>query len=482
LQALGLPEQNKANMTECTTEKLIFEGVGRRRVEADFSAGQVSSDGGVLLVREADRRIGLSERMSECFVDYRDSKQVEHSVKELIRQRVYSLALGYEDVNDHELLSRDPLLATAIGKKDPQGKNRRSSKHRGVAAASASTLSRIDRTAAEANSQSRYEKVVCDFDKLSSCFVQTFIKSHQRAPERLILDVDPTDIQLHGNQERRFYHGYYGHYCYLPMYLFCGDYPLSVKLRPSNIDGSLGVVEFLQPVVKQIREAFPAVHLIIRADSGFCREELMTWCEQNGIDYLLGMVKNVRLQDALSKPMERARRQYLRTGQTARYFAEFRYQTHKSWTRARRVVGKAEHMDKGANPRFVVTSLLARQYEKRYLYEQLYCARGEMENRIKEQLDLFADRASCHCFRANEIRLWWSMAAHLLVVVIRRYALSNTHLEKAQAPTLRTRLFKVGAVLSVSVRRVYVRLSSAFPLQQLFAQVLQRLRLPQPVS
>lgn len=469
-------------MTECTTEKLIFEGVGRRRVEADFSGGQVSSDGGVLLVREADRRIGLSERMAECFVDYRDSKQVEHSVKELIRQRVYALVLGYEDVNDHELLSRDPLLATVIGKRDPQGNNRRSSKHRGVAAASASTLSRIDRTAEDANSKSRYEKVVCDFDKLRSCFVQTFIKSHQRAPERLVLDVDPTDIQLHGNQEQKFYHGYYGHYCYLPMYLFCGDYPLSVKLRPSNIDGSLGVVQFLQPVVEQIREAFPQVHLIIRADSGFCREELMAWCEHNGIDYVLGMAKNVRLQNALSKSLERARRQYLRTGQTARYFAEFRYQTHSTWTRVRRVVGKAEHMDKGANPRFVVTSLLARQYEKRYLYEQLYCARGEMENRIKEQLDLFADRASCHRFRGNEIRLWWSMAAHLLVVVLRQDALRDTHLEKAQAPTLRTRLFKVGAVLSVSVRRVYVRLSSAFPLQQLFVLILQRLRLPQPVS
>ena len=469
-------------MTECTTEKLIFEGVGRRRVEADFSGGQVSSDGGVLLVREADRRIGLSERMSECFVDYRDGKQAEHSVKELIRQRVYALALGYEDVNDHELLSRDPLLATAIGKQDPGGQNRRSSKHRGVAAASASTLARIDRTQADANSKSRYEKVVCDFDKLRSCFVQTFIRSFQRVPERLILDVDPTDIQLHGNQEQRFYHGYYGHYCYLPMYLFCGDYPLSVKLRPSNIDGSLGVVQFLQPVVEQIREAFPAVHLIIRADSGFCREELMAWCEHNGIDYVLGMAKNARLQNALSKQLERARRQYLRTGQTARYFTEFRYQTRNSWTRARRVVGKAEHMDKGANPRFVVTSLLAREYEKRYLYEQLYCARGEMENRIKEQLDLFADRASCHSFRGNEIRLWWAMAAHLLVVVIRREALSGTQLQKAQAPTLRMRLLKIGAVVSVSVRRVYVRLSSAFPLQQLFALILQRLRLPQPAS
>jgi len=469
-------------MTECTTEKLIFEGAGRRRVEADFSGGQVSSDGGVLVLREADRRIELTERLAECFVDYRDSDLVEHSVRELIAQRVYALALGYEDLNDHELLSRDPLLATVIGKQDPQGQNRRCRKDRGVAAASASTLGRIERSKADANSNSRYEKVVCDFDLLRTRFVQTFIDSFQRVPERLVLDVDPTDIELHGNQEQRFYHGYYGHYCYLPMYLFCGDYPLSVKLRPSNIDGSLGVVEFLQPVIEQIREAFPAVHLIIRADSGFCREELMLWCEQRGIDYVLGLAKNSRLQDALSKQMERARREHLQTGSAARYFADFRYQTLDSWSRARRVVGKAEYMDKGANPRFVVTSLAAREYEKRYLYEQLYCARGEMENRIKEQLELFADRASCHCFRANEIRLWWSMAAHLLVVVIRRYALYGTQLEKAQAPTLRTRLLKIGAVVCVSVRRVYVRMSSAFPLQKLFALVLQRLRLPQPVS
>jgi len=451
-------------------------------VEADFSGGQVSSDGGVLVLREADRRIGLTERLAECFVDHRDSELIEHSVRELIAQRVYTVALGYQDLNDHDLLSRDPLLATMIGKQDPQGEHRRCDKDRGVGAASASTLGRIERTKAEANRGSRYEKVVCDFEKLRNSFVQTFIESFRRPPQRLVLDVDPTDIELHGNQEQRFYHGYYGHYCYLPMYLFCGDYPLSVKLRPSNIDGSLGVVEFLQPVVEQIRKAYPAVHLIIRADSGFCREQLMAWCEQHGIDYVLGMAKNVRLQDALSKQMQQARREHLQTGKAARYFADFRYQTLNTWSRTRRVVGKAEYMDKGANPRFVVTSLLAREYEKRYLYEELYCARGEMENRLKEQLDLFADRASCHCFRANEIRLWWSMAAHLLVVIIRRYALKGTQLEKAQAPTLQTRLFKIGAVVSVSVRRVYIRLSSAFPLQSLFVLVLQRLRLPQPVS
>jgi len=456
--------------------------VGRRRVEADFSGGQVSSDGGVLVLREADLRIGLTERLAECFVDHRDDDLIEHSVKELIAQRVYGLALGYEDLNDHDLLSRDPLLATMVGKKDPQGEHRRCRKDRGLGAASASTLGRIERTKPDANSATRYDKVVCDFDRLRSKFVQALIDSFEHPPERLVLDVDPTDIKLHGNQEQRFFHGHYHHYCYLPMYLFCGDYPLSVKLRPSNIDGSLGVVQFVAPVVEQIRDAFPNVHLILRADSGFCREELMAWCEAHGVDYVLGMARNSRLNEAISMQLEQARREHLQTGRSARRFRNFRYRTLKTWSRARRVVGKAEYMDKGANPRFVVTSLSAREYEKRYLYEELYCARGEMENRIKEQLDLFADRASCHNFRGNEIRLWWSMAAHLLVVTIRRDALSGTVLEKAQAPTLRTRLFKIGAVVSVSVRRVYVRLSSAFPLQHLLALVLQRLQLPRPAS
>jgi hypothetical protein len=469
-------------MTECTAERLSFEGVGPRRIEADFSGGQVSSDGGALLLREVDLRIGLTERLARCFVDHRNPDLIEHSVRELIAQRVYGLALGYEDLNDHDLLSRDPLLATVVGKQDPQGEHRRSLKDRGRGAASASTLGRVERTKPNANIATRYEKVVCDFDALRRSFVSTFLDSFERPPERLVLDVDPTDIELHGNQEQRFFHGYYGHYCYLPMYLFCGDYPLSVKLRPSNMDGSAGVVDLLAPVVEQIRETFPDVHLIIRGDSGFCREELMACCEQHAVDYVLGVARNSRLQDAVSQQMEQARREHLQTGRSARRFRDFHYQTVKTWSRARRVVGKAEYMAQGANPRFVVTSLSARQYEKRYLYEQLYCARGEMENRIKEQMELFADRASCHSFRGNEIRLWWSLAAQLLMVSIRRFALSGTALEKAQASTLRTRLLKIGAVVTVSVRRVYVKLSSAFPLPELFAMILRRLRLPRPAS
>lgn len=469
-------------MTECSGIKFEFEGVGRRKVEADFSAGRVSSDGGALIVRRCDLRIGLTERLSKCFVDHRREELIEHSVRELIAQRVYGLVLGYEDLNDHETLSRDPLLAAVVGKADPEGQRRRCPKDLGVGAASASTLGRVERTKAWASRESRYEKVVCDFDKLGEVFVQTFIESFDAVPERLVLDVDPTDIELHGNQEQRFFHGYYGHHCYLPMYLYCGQYPLSVKLRPSNIDGSLGVVELLSPVIEQIRRAFPDVHLIVRADSGFCREELMAWCEQHGVDYVLGMARNERLRAAILTQLERARREHLETGRQARRFRSFFYRTHKTWSRVRRVVGKAEYMDKGENPRFVVTSLSAQHYEKRYLYESLYCARGEMENRLKEQLDLFADRASCHTFRGNETRLWWSMAAQLLVVTIRRLGLQGTVLQNTQAPTLRTKLLKIGAVVTLSARRVYVQLSSAFPLQNLFALVFERLGLPVPAS
>jgi hypothetical protein len=468
--------------TVCSANKLQFQALGRRRLEADFSGGQVSSDGGGLLLREADLRLRLTEQIADCFVDWRREELVEHSVRELVAQRVYALALGYEDLNDHESLSRDPLLASCVGKTDPEGRLRECRKHRGQGLASASTLGRVERTKAEADRSSRYDKVVCDFDALRRTFVQLFIESFDAPPKRLVLDVDPTDIALHGQQEQRFYHGYYGHYCYLPMYLFCGDFPLAVKLRPSNIDGSLGVVELLEPVVEQLRAAFPRVQLVVRADSGFCREQLMAWCEQHGVEYVLGMAQNDRLTAAIGKQMQQARREHLQTGKPARRFRSFGYRTRNSWSRSRRVVGKAEHLDKGANPRFVVTSFSATQCEKRCLYEKLYCARGEMENRIKEQLELFADRASCHTFRGNEIRLWWAMAAHLLVTMIRRLALKGTALENAQAPTLRAKLLKIGALVRISVRRVYVRLSSAFPLQQLFALALQRLQCPLPAS
>jgi hypothetical protein len=449
-----------------------------RGVQVDFSAGQVSSDGGGLLLRQADKRILLTQRLSACFTDHREQSKVEHELEELIAQRVYGLSLGYEDLNDHERLSRDSLIGTLIGKKDPEGKTRRQRKDQGKGSASPSTLGRVERTKVDATAHSRYAKVVADFDAMRDVFVKTFIEHFERAPERLILDIDPTDIELYGEQEARFYHGHYGHYCYLPMYLFCGEYPLCVKLRPSNIDGAKGVVQLLKPVIEQIRKAFPDVHIIVRADSGFCREELMAYCETSGIDYVLGIARNARLQKAIQTQMHSAFREHLQTGKPARRFRHFHYRTLKNtWSQKRRVIGKAEYLGKGENPRFIVTSLSAKNFEARYLYEEVYCARGEMENRIKEQqLDLFADRASCHTFRGNEVRLWWAMAAHLLIVTLRHLGLRGTELCKAQAATIRTKLLKIGALVTVSVRRVHIRLSSAFPLQDLFVQALTKLR------
>ncbi|MCP4964393.1 MAG: IS1380 family transposase [bacterium] len=466
--------------TQPTPKKLALKGLGKRRLEADFSAGRVSSDGGGLLLREVDERLRLTQRLSHCFRDFRNPDLIEHTVQELVAQRVYGLALGYEDLNDHDQLSDDLLFAAMVGKVDVEGRKRVRSKDAGKALASPSTLGRIERTKETANNKTRYEKVVCDFDAVAALFVEVFIESFEHPPAVVVIDLDPSDIPLHGDQEQRAYHGYYRQHCYLPLYAFCAAHPLAMKLRPSKIDGAKGADEMLMWLVWQLRAAWPEVRIIVRADSGLCRDWLTSWCEDTpGVDYVLGLARNKRLVGAIAQQMEQARREFLQTGLPARRFRSFHYRTLKSWTRRRRVIGKAEYLPKGENPRFVVTSLSAREYEKRFVYEELYCARGEMENRIKEQqLDLFGDRASCHGFRGNEVRLWFSMAAHLLVEGLRRLGLQGTELAKAQASTLRVRLFKIGALVKVSVRRVHIRLSSAFPLQQLFADVLWRLRAP----
>lgn len=465
--------------THCQSKRLEFDGLGRRKVVADFTGGQISSDGGCLLLREIDQHFRLTERLANCFVDHREPGAVEHSVRELIAQRIYGLALGYEDLNDHRDLSRDPLLATAVGKLDPNGHKRRNTKDRGIPLASPSTLGRIERTEASATKSSRYEKIVCDFEQLGEVFMDAFIESFQgKKPEQITLDIDPSDIKLHGAQEDAHYNGYYEHDCYLPIYLFSGEYPLAVKLRPSNIDGAKGVVEFLNPVVKRLCEKWPGVKILIRADSGFCRDELMSYCENRpGLDYLLGMGRNSRLLPRLTELVELAEQEYEATSKPIRLYKSFGYRTLKSWSRARRVVGKAQFNRHGSDVRFVVTSLSSREVKGQEVYETLYCARGEMENRIKEQqLDLFGDRTSCHSFRGNHIRLWWSMAAHLLIVKLRECALRNTAFSKAQATTIRNRLLKIGALVETSVRRVHVRLSSAFPLQELFSEIHRTVR------
>jgi len=420
----------------------------------------------------------LTERLANCFVDYRNQNRTDHTLRELIAQRVYGLALGYEDLNDHELLSSDPMLATIVGKVDPDGRGRVRGKDAGKALASPSTLGRIERTKEDADGKSRYEKIVCDFDALAALFVELFIESFEHAPGVVVIDLDPSDVELHGNQEQRFYQGYYRHYCYLPLYAYCDEHPLGFRLRPSDIDGAKGADAMVLDTFRQLRAAWPEVRVVVRGDSGFCRDWLMRACEAiPGLDYVFGLARNERLTGAIAKQMEQARREYLRSGEPARRYRDFSYRTLDSWSRRRRVIGKAEYLAKGANPRFIVTSLPACEYEKRYLYEEFYCARGEMENRIKEQqLDLFGDRASSHTFRGNEVRLWLSMAAQLLIVGLRRLALKGTELAKAQASTLRLRLLKIGALVTVSVRRVYVRLSSAFPHRHLFRIALKRLR------
>jgi hypothetical protein len=463
--------------TECTVGQLEFQGLGRRAVVGRFDAGRTSSDGGLLLLREVAERTGLLKALAGCFRDHRKPEAIEHTVFELVAQRVFGLALGYEDLNDHDILRDDTLLAVAVGKRDLQGAHRARKRDRGHALAGKSTLNRLELTPADGDEASRYKKIVYDGTAIDALLIDHFIASHRRAPRKLVLDLDATDDPIHGEQEGRFFHGYYGHYCYLPLYIFCGDFPLVARLRPSNIDASEGALEEVQRVVQRLRARWPHVKIILRADSGFARDPMMTWCERHRVDYVFGLARNHRLESMLKVEMQFARETQARTGKPARLFKELRYRTLDSWSCRRRVVGKAEQLLGKSNPRFVVTSLTPDEYDTRELYEDLYCARGDMENRIKEQqLALFADRTSSHTVRANQLRLWFSTFAYLLVAGLRRLGLSGTHLQRAQADTIRTRLLKIGAVIYVSVRRVVIALSSVFPLQPVFIHALAKLR------
>lgn len=463
--------------TECRTEQLEFEGLGRRRVVASFDGNHVSSDGGVLLLREVAERTGLFERFAACFQDYREPSRIEHSVLDLISQRVLGIACGYEDLIDHEKLRKDPLFASAVGKKDPEGRSRRSSKDEGAALASPSTLNRLELTPADADASERYCKIVYDEDAIADLFVQEFLDSHRKPPERIVLDLDATDDPLHGQQEGRFFHGYYGHYCYLPLYIFCGDFLLCAKLRPANLDASAGALEEVERIVTRIRERWPRVEILLRADSGFARDALMAWAEDNDVRFVFGLARNKRLQAMIADEMKLAKADHEASGEAARRFCELRYRTHKTWTRERRVVAKAEYLPAKENPRFVVTSLDQDTVDARSLYEDLYCARGDMENRIKEQqLWLFADRTSAHTMRANQLRLYFSSVAYVLINALRHFGLRGTAMARAQAGTIRTKLLKIGAVVTVSVRRVVVKFSRYAPVQELFATIIANLR------
>jgi hypothetical protein len=459
--------------TDCTPVQLEFQGLGRRRVEAAFDAGLVTSDAGGLLLREAAGATRMMDRIAACFEDGRDPCRVEHGVASLVAQRVYGLALGYEDLNDHEDLRRDPLLAVLVGKLDPTGADRSRERDRGCALAGKSTLNRLEQ--APRGEADRYRRLAHDPVRLDELLVDLFLESFAHPPRQITLDLDATDDPVHGNQEGRFFHGYYGHYCYLPLYIFGGEHLLLARLRPSNIDAAAGTVEELAPIVTRIRQRWPEVQIVIRADSGFARDEILTWCEEHGVDYVIGLARNERLVRRIGREMKRARRRFGRTGQAARFFRDLRYRTRNSWTRSRRVIGKAEYLEKGPNPRFVVTSL--RSVPPRNLYEDIYCARGEMENRIKEQqLDLFADRTSSATMRANQLRLYFSSFAYVLLHHLRRVGLRGTTLARAQCGTIRLKLLKIGALVSVSVRRVRFRMASGYPHAELFRQVLANLR------
>jgi hypothetical protein len=458
--------------TQGNSTYLDFPMLGRREILADFDGGDITSDGGALLLRKTEQLTAIIRQFVACFTDHRNPDLIEHTVTELVAQRVYGLALGYEDLNDHDDLRCDPLLAAVVGKDDPTGKARQRQRDRGKALAGKSTLNRLELTPVGADEGSRSKKVTCRTPDVERLLVTLFLQAHARPPERIVLDLDATDDPVHGHQLGRFFHGYSKSYCSLPLSIFCGDHRLCARLRPSNIDASAGALKQLQRIVTPIREAWPDVKITIRADSGFCRDPILTWCEANGVGYVMGLAQNKRLLAMITAEQEQARLEFERTKVPARMFAELRYRTLDSWSRERRVVAKAEHLTKGANPRFVVTSLEAESRAAKALYEEDYCGRGEAENRIKEQqLHLFADRTSTQTMRANQIRLFFSSIAYVLMNALRRLGLVGTDLACAQCQTIRLKLLKIGALVRVTVRKVWVSLASSCPYAEVFRRV-----------
>jgi len=453
-------------MTQCTQSSFEFKAHYGREVVARFDGGTISSDGGSLLLRQTDQRLNLLARFASCFLDGREQDRVEHSILEMVSQRVYGLALGYEDLNDHEQLRKDSLFGVLAGREEFDRP-----------LAGKSTLNRLE---LGAGGKDRYKKITFWKQAVDELLVSVFVESQEKAPEKIILDVDTTDLPLHGQQEGRFFHGYYDSYCYLPLYIFCGDHVLCARLRQSNSDAAAGSLAEIERIVGQIRAKWPEVKIILRGDSGFCRNELMSWCEGHGVDYVFGLARNQRLRKIIGRQLWEATEEWNRTGKPARVFAEFSYQTRKTktrgWSRERRVVAKAEHIDGKENPRFVVTSLSDEHWAAQALYEQLYCARGDMENRIKEQYSLFADRVSAETMRANQLRLYFSVMAYVLISGLRRLGLKATELAQAQVSTIRTKLLKIGAQVRISVRKVWISMASSYPWQSVYQQVWSNLR------
>jgi hypothetical protein len=440
--------------TECSAEPSVFGQVEGRPVVAAFDGGVLTSDAGGLLLGAADRSLKLVRRLAGCFRDARDPRLVEHSVATLVGQRVYGIALGYADLNDHDELRHDPLMAVLAGKLEARREDC-------APLAGKSTLNRLELSREIAT---RYRKISHDPAAIEALFVDLFLEAHARAPREIILDLDATDDPLHGHQEGRFFHGYYDCYCYLPLYVFCGRHLLAAKLRPSNIDASAGSVEEAARIVGQIRTRWPKTRILLRADSGFAREALMAWCEQNRVDFVFGLARNARLVAEIEAELAQAEAEASSTGKPARRYRDFRYATLDSWSRRRRVIGKAEWTKGEANPRFIVTSLKKAETSGRLLYEKVYCARGDMENRIKEcQGDLFADRTSTATLCANQLRLWLASFAYVLICAVRRVGLVHTQFAEATCGTIRLKLLKLAGLVRVSARRIKFALASACP-------------------
>ncbi|MFM7516200.1 MAG: IS1380 family transposase [Pirellula sp.] len=494
-------------MTECPQQALFFPRVQGRDVVVKFDAGHISSDGGAILLGKVERRFRIIEQFADCFTDFRDSERIDHSLIALLKQRIFALCMGYEDLNDHEFLRDDGILAVLVGKPEvvgsgavPQhpvmapvvsnltsepessqageatGKKVRAKPASKQRLAGKSTLNRLELTPVGASAKSRFKKITANTREMQGMLVDLFIQQHDEPLREIVLDFDATDDPIHGDQFGKFFHGYYGHYCYMPLYVFCGDHPLLALLRPSNIDAAAGATKQLERIVARIRAAWPDVKIIVRADSGFCREKLMLWCEANKVDFILGLAKNKRLLKIIGGELHQAKCVATDTGKAARVFKDFNYSTQKSWARERRVIGKAEHLPQGPNPRFVVTSLTAEECAAQELYEVRYCDRGNAENRIKEQqLFLFADRTSCGTMRANQIRLMLSTIAYAVLRALRAYGLKDTALQSAQADTIRSKLLKIGTQVEVTARKVWLRMSESYPWQNLFAAVSAKL-------
>lgn len=450
-------------MTECNQSSFEFGVAGGRQVTARFDGGTISSDGGAVLLQQTDRRLNLIKRFSRCFLDGRNQSYVEHSIEKMVAQRIYGLALGYEDLNDHERLRTDPVFGMLAEQRDLSHP-----------LAGKSTLNRLE---LGAGMEDRYKKITFWKDGVDELLVRVFLEAHQTAPEEIVLDIDTTDLPVHGKQEGRFFHGYYRNYIYLPLFVFCGEHVLCARLREANIDAAAGSLTEIKRIVSQIRNAWPNVKITLRGDSGFCRQDLMEWCETNRLHFVFGLARNKRLVRIIGAELHQAKQQWEQTGKASRVFADFDYQTaSKSWKHPRRVVAKAEQLDGKSNPRFVVTSIDAAQAAAQDLYEKLYCARGDMENRIKEQFWLFADRVSAETMRANQFRLYLSVMAYTLVSGLRRIGLRGTAFQSAQVSTIRLRLLKIGAQIRLTVRRVWISLASSFPLQADFANICLNLR------